>query len=53
MLSARFLIFCFLGQALIGNTTTVEGLKIQAKLDENLYEAGIKVSDQALGSKQE
>jgi transposase len=33
---------------LIGNTTTVEGLKIQAKLDENLYEAGIKVSDQAL-----
>jgi hypothetical protein len=33
---------------LIGNTTTVEGLKIQAKLDENLYEAGIKVSDQEL-----
>jgi len=33
---------------LIGNTTTAEGLKIQAKLDENLYEAGIKVSDQEL-----
>jgi len=33
---------------LIGHTTTVEGLKIQAKLDDNLYEAGIKVSDQEL-----
>lgn len=33
---------------LIGNTTTAEGLRIQAQLDENLYEAGIKVSDREL-----
>ena len=33
---------------LIGNTTTTVGLRIQAKLDENTYEAGIKVSDREL-----
>lgn len=33
---------------LIVNTTTVGELKIQAKLDENICEAGIKVSDQEL-----
>ena len=33
---------------LIGNTTTAEGLRIQAQLDENTYEAGIKVSDREL-----
>ena len=33
---------------LIGNTTTAEGLRIQAQLDDNTYEAGIKVSDQEL-----
>lgn len=33
---------------LIGNTTTAEGLRIQAQLDDNNYEAGIKVTDQEL-----
>jgi hypothetical protein len=33
---------------LIGNTTTAAGLRIHAELDENTYEAGIKVSDQEL-----
>ena len=33
---------------LIGNTTTTEGLRIQAQLDEAVYQAGIKVSDQEL-----
>lgn len=33
---------------LIGNTTTSSGLRIQAQLDENIYEAGIKVTDQEL-----
>lgn len=33
---------------LIGNTTTAVGLRIQAELDENPYQAGIKVSDQEL-----
>jgi transposase len=33
---------------LIGNTTTTAGLRIQAQLDENTYEAGIKVTDQEL-----
>jgi hypothetical protein len=33
---------------LIGNTTTAEGLRIQAQLDERDYPAGIKVSDQEL-----
>ncbi len=33
---------------LIGNTTTKKGLKIQAVLDENQYEKGIKVSDRQL-----
>jgi hypothetical protein len=33
---------------LIGNTTTAAGLRIRAELDENSYEAGIKVSDQEL-----
>lgn len=33
---------------LIGNTTTREGLKIKAMLDENIYEKGIKISDKEL-----
>ena len=33
---------------LIGNTTTKTGLKILSELDENIYEKGIKVSDQDL-----
>jgi transposase len=37
---------------LIGNTTTAEGLRIQAQLDENTYEAGIKVTDQQLAELQ-
>jgi len=35
---------------LIGNTTTRKGLKIEAKLDVNRYEKGIKVSDQELAT---
>lgn len=33
---------------LIGNTTTIEGLRIQAQLDDRDYPAGVKVSDQEL-----
>ncbi len=33
---------------LIGNTTTEKGLTIDAELDENIYEKGIKVSDKQL-----
>jgi hypothetical protein len=33
---------------LIGGTTTDSGLRIRSQLDENLYEAGIKVSDEEL-----
>lgn len=33
---------------LIGNTTTTEGLRIQARLDENTYAAGVKVTDREL-----
>jgi transposase len=33
---------------LIGGTTTDKGLYIRSKLDENTYEAGLKVSDQEL-----
>jgi hypothetical protein len=33
---------------LIGGTTTDKGLHIRSKLDENTYEAGLKVSDQEL-----
>jgi hypothetical protein len=33
---------------LIANTTTKTGLKIEARLDENLYETGIKISDQEM-----
>ena len=33
---------------LISNTTTRKGLKIEAKLDRNEYEKGIKVSDKEL-----
>jgi hypothetical protein len=33
---------------LIGNTTTTEGLRIQAQLDDRDYPAGIKVSDKQL-----
>ena len=35
---------------LIGNTTTTEGLHIQAQLDEKDYPAGLKVSDQQLAA---
>ncbi len=35
---------------LIGNTTSKKGLKIQATLDENQYQKGIKVSDKELSS---
>lgn len=35
---------------LIGNTTTQEGLRIKAVLDENTYAAGIKVSDEELAT---
>ncbi len=35
---------------LIGSTTTRQGLQIQAQLDENSYEAGIKVSDEELAT---
>lgn len=31
---------------LIGNTTNKNGLKIKAKLDNNHYEAGIKITDE-------
>lgn len=31
---------------LIGNTTTKTGLRIDAELDENIYEKGIKISDE-------
>ena len=34
----------------IGNTTTREGLRIQAGLDENTYEKGVKVTDEELAS---
>ena len=33
---------------LISNTTTKKGLRIYAKLDENIYEKGIKISDKQL-----
>jgi len=33
---------------LIGSTTTEQGLRIKAALDENLYAAGIKVTDEEL-----
>jgi hypothetical protein len=35
---------------LIGNTTTVKGLKIKAKLDENIYEKGRTVTDEELAA---
>ena len=35
---------------LIGATTTQQGLKIKAGLDENRYEAGIKVTDEEMAS---
>lgn len=35
---------------LIGNTTTTEGLRIQAQLDDRDYPAGVKVSDQELAA---
>lgn len=35
---------------LIGNTKTKSGLTIQAKLDENIYVKGIKISDEELAS---
>jgi hypothetical protein len=33
---------------LIGNTSTKSGLKIRAKLDDNMYQKGIKVLDREL-----
>jgi hypothetical protein len=35
---------------LIGNTKTNKGLKIQAILDENIYEKGKKITDEQLNS---
>lgn len=35
---------------LIGATTTQKGLKVKAKLDSNLYEKGLKVSDEELAN---
>lgn len=35
---------------LIGNTKTKAGLQIQAKLDTNSYEIGIKVTDEELAA---
>jgi len=35
---------------LIGNTTTQKGLKIRARLDEGIYDTGIKVSDAEFNS---
>ena len=36
--------------ALIGATTSTTGLKVYARLDENVYERGIKISDTALAA---
>jgi hypothetical protein len=36
--------------SLIGGTTTRKGLKVEASLDENKYETGIKVSDEEIES---
>jgi Rhodopirellula transposase DDE domain len=33
---------------LIRNTTTIQGLEVEARLDPNLYKTGIKVTDQEL-----
>ena len=33
---------------LIANTTTRKGLKISAKIDENIYEKGIKIKDEEM-----
>ena len=33
---------------LVGSVTTQSGLRIRAELDENTYEAGIKVTDEEL-----
>ena len=35
---------------LIGNTETDKGLKIMAMPDENIYQTGIKISDQELAN---
>lgn len=35
---------------LIAATTTRKGLKVRAELDSNLYQKGIKVSDQAFST---
>ncbi|MDW3689235.1 ISAzo13 family transposase [Cupriavidus sp. CV2] len=35
---------------LIGSVSTAEGLKVRAELDENMYDAGIKVSDAELAA---
>src|SRR5205809_2361783 len=37
---------------LIGDTTTKEGLRIQAELDTGLYKTGVKVSDEQLAEVQ-
>ena len=36
--------------SLIGGTTTETGLKITARLDETVYQKGIKVSDEELAN---
>ena len=35
---------------LIGSATTAQGLRVKAALDENIYDAGIKVSDAELAA---
>lgn len=35
---------------LIGSVTTEQGLRVRSELDENLYDAGIKVSDEELAA---
>ena len=35
---------------LIGSVTTEQGLRVRAALDENVYDAGIKVTDEELAA---
>ena len=35
---------------LIGSVSTAEGLKVRAELDENMYDAGVKVRDAELAA---
>lgn len=46
----RPLLSCKVTVKLIANTTTATGPRIRSELDENSYQAGIKVSDQELAA---